>query len=470
METNIKNIDYQWLTRPTGDPFADAGGYTIQYLLDKFPEKDIMDLIEYVTKIYVHRWNGNIYSFFLNSTITQSSFKGEKKINETIKYFKGLINDDKNLEYGLCRITGEKTNVYKAGRDNSIMTGSGAFVNFHHSFQSGLMLSKEMIIRMFFVPFGTISIGGKIAIIQTNNNEVNAFFIRKNCELNEIDIATSNSKEILKSNFGIPANALFKFVDDLFINKLVEASDDRNNLSITLYHFTNFAAKPEITLYKLPSFVFRFYSTCQSPSLKADWQKFILSHYSNSKHKNAKYNEITSQYDFITKNSNEHIDRDNYSVWYNVVLSRLLANESILRLFLKWGIKHTFNFKIVELYQIYINNMKPETLNKIKELAEFLTNEDEDTIKKTIKALDGYKSAYDLRRFFLKNVVAKNYKDGGKETIITMEELVYYLFPDNVSWRDIRDILLFAIYQKLHAKNITVEADILSDEDPQNDY
>ena len=113
--------------------------------------------------------------------------------------------------------------------------------------------------------------------------------------------------------------------------------------------------------------------------------------------------------------------------------------------------------------------MKQETLNKIKELALFLTNTDEEAIKKSIKALDGYKSAYELRRFFLKNVVAKNYKDGTKETIITMEELVYYLFPDDISWRDIRDILLFAIYQELHAKNIHVETELSSIETEETD-
>ena len=109
-------------------------------------------------------------------------------------------------------------------------------------------------------------------------------------------------------------------------------------------------------------------------------------------------------------------------------------------------------------------------MNKIKELALFLTSTDEEAIKKSIKALDGYKSAYELRRFFLK-VVSKNYKDGAKDTIITMDELVYYLFPDDTSWRDVRDILLFAIYQELHAKNIRVEAELSADpenEQPEN--
>lgn len=41
MKQNFKTINYEWLTRPTGDPFADAGGFAIEYLSEKFPEMDI---------------------------------------------------------------------------------------------------------------------------------------------------------------------------------------------------------------------------------------------------------------------------------------------------------------------------------------------------------------------------------------------------------------------------------------------
>ena len=35
MKKTYNTIDYEWLTRPTGDPFADAGGFAIEYLSDK---------------------------------------------------------------------------------------------------------------------------------------------------------------------------------------------------------------------------------------------------------------------------------------------------------------------------------------------------------------------------------------------------------------------------------------------------
>ncbi|MBV5283641.1 MAG: type I-B CRISPR-associated protein Cas8b1/Cst1 [Paludibacter sp.] len=460
MRETTTTIDYDWLTRPTGDPFADVGGYVIKYLMEKYPDKDVLGLIEYIAKIYVNKWEGKINPFFLNSAITQPAYKGDVKIKETIKYFTSIINETGISEEGFCRISGRKTKLFKAGRDNSLMSGSGTFVNFHHNFQFGMMLSKEMIIRMFFIPFGSIYIGGRIAIIQSNLSEVNEFFVKKNCEANSSNLATSSSEGVLKSEYGIPSNALFQFVDDLLIKKINEATDENENVSLTLFHFTNFGASPEIVIYKLPSTIFRFYSICQSPTLKADWQPFLLSNYNSSKFKGAKYNTSTSNYEISKKEDTEQIGFNNYKLWRNNVLENLLNGKSILKQFLKWGIKHTFNFKIIEIYQIHVQNMKQETLSKIKELALFLTNTDEDAIKKSIKALDGYKSAYELRRFFLKNVVAKNYKDGAKDAIITMEELVYYLFPDDVSWREIRDILLFAIYQELHAKNIHVEAEL----------
>lgn len=465
----ITTINSDWLTRLTGDPFADVGGYVIKYLMGKHPEKEILELIDYIAKIYVNKWEGKINPFFLNSAITQPAYKGDVKIKETIKYFNSLINETTTYEEGYCRITGRKTKLFKAGRDNSLMSGSGTFVNFHHNFQFGMMLSKEMIIRMFFIPFGSIFIGGRIAIIQSNSAEANEFFVKRNCEANLANLATSSSEGVLKSEYGIPANALFQFVDDLLINKIKEATDEYRGVSLGLYHFTNFGASPEIVIYKLPSTIFRFYSTCQVATLKADWQPFLLSHYKNSKYKGAKYNAMNSSYEITKKDETDQITFDDYKLWRNIILENLLNGKSLLRLFVNWGVTHKFNFAIIEIYLINVQNMKQETLNKIKELALFITNTDEEAIKKSIKALDGYKSAYELRRFFLKNVVAKNYKDGAKETIITMEELVYYLFPDDVFWKDIRDILLFAIYQELHAKNIHVEAELSSIETEETD-
>ena len=95
---------------------------------------------------------------------------------------------------------------------------------------------------------------------------------------------------------------------------------------------------------------------------------------------------------------------------------------------------------------------------KIKELATFLVREeDADKIKKRIKALDGAKNASALRRFVLKDIVAANYVSGNDSPIVTLDEYVNYLFPDGSYWAEIRDLLLIAIYQELHERDIISE-------------
>ncbi|MEO9210892.1 MAG: hypothetical protein ABI208_07330 [Ginsengibacter sp.] len=78
MKENEK-INNNWLIKPTGDPFADTGGFVIKYLwtLPHLKDRDIIGLIDYVANIYVNKWGGKLHAFFLNSTITQPAFKGQ---------------------------------------------------------------------------------------------------------------------------------------------------------------------------------------------------------------------------------------------------------------------------------------------------------------------------------------------------------------------------------------------------------
>ena len=109
--------------------------------------------------------------------------------------------------------------------------------------------------------------------------------------------------------------------------------------------------------------------------------------------------------------------------------------------------------------------MKKETISKIEQMADFiLKSNNEQGIRKAIKKLDGVKNSYLLRRFILKDIVAKYYNEGNKEAIITIEDYTDYLFPDTDSWKETRDVLLIAIYQKLHEKNLHIEADLPEDE------
>lgn len=450
-------INQEWLTKPTGDPFADAGGFAIKLLFAKFPEKSILELIDYVTKIYVEKWGGKLNAFFLNSKITQPAFQGQRKIDETLNYFNRLLNETEPFELGFCRITGQETKLFFGGRDNTIMTGSGTLINFHHYFQKGISLSKEALIRIHFVPFACQQLQGKICLIQSSNQTLSEFFVNQVVERNLHEIAINTSDGVSKSEMNKPANALFQFVD----NSLSLSQEFLNNQiapSVTLYHFTNFGASPEIQIYQLRAKMFIFYRTCLQPKFKDDWQRFVRSYFFDSKHKGAKYNLKTDDIEIIKPKETEKIKYEEYQKWFNVIYNKLLNEENIRPEILRWSRKQPFSFKIVEIYQQNIIGMKQATITKIKELASFLVkDENADKIKKRIQALSNAKNASALRRFLLKDVVTKNYAEGNKETIISVDDYNNYLFPDGSYWGETRDLLLIAIYQELHERELITE-------------
>lgn len=463
-----------WFIQPTGDPFADIGGLVIECLKEKYPDKSIIQLVEEVAGIYVHKWENNLHSFFLNSTITHNSNKGQKGYDKTIAYYSGLFTGVGGVE-GYCRITGQKTLVYPAARDNHIMSGSATLINFHHGFESGLQLSKEALIRIFFVPLGVEQLGDKVAALVSNEVSVTRFFVYKNVGQNYQALGSNISESILRSDFNNPVNAIFDYARQAIEGVRTATFNEEKGgsqtqgVTLNLFHFTNFGASPTIHIFTLPATLFSFYAFCLTHH-KKDWNNFIYRQYSNSKFKNASYNSHSEQW----SNSGEDVNFDVYRVWRNRAYDYLLNgnSEGFRRLVLKHSRKQAFSFQIIEQYQINIRNMDKRTLSKILELADFIiANRSDEEIKKAITNINGQRSSSSLRRYLL-NLVAdynKKYSDR-KKPLISIEEYAEYLFPDGTYWNEIRDLLLIAVYQRLHEANKSVDVDLGENEDDQNEH
>lgn len=469
----IENVNSEYLTKITGDPFADTGGLVIKHLWTTVPhlkEKDIMGLIEYATNIYVDNWSGKLHTFFLNSRITQAAFQGQRKKDEALKYYKALIDETENHQEGYCRISGRKANLFSAGRDNHILSGSGTFINFHHNFESGLYLSKEVLIRMFFVPLGLIQLSDKVAMLSSNYEKVTEFFVERNCTQNLRAISNGTAEGVLRSEFNNPANVLFNFADtylNTHLRTILESDSDElfdaTDITLNLYHFTNFGASPEVVFNNLESKIFKFYAFCNRIKIRKDWNKFLRKNYRNFKHKGAVFNEDKEVWDSI----NEVINYEVYKIWKNDVLENLLTGKSILGIILRWNIKHPFPFIIVEKYQTIIKSMEKRTVDKIKQIADFIViNRETDFITKSIKRLNGEKSPHGLRQFIVK-LNSENYLKEAKNPLVTVQDYADYLFPDGGNWREVRDVLLIAMYEKLHEIDIKVQAPILEDEETE---
>lgn len=457
MKETYKNVDYKSLFEMTGDPFVDAGGFALEEFASHFPDLDILELIVKVTSIYVDWWNAKIDTFFLNSKITQSAFRSkQKKKEETEKYFRGLLEGTGGKK-GICRLTGKKCLVFPAGRDNMVLGGSRRFINFHHSFEEGLFFSIEVLIKYFFLPLACEQVQGKIALISSNTPEISRFFSQEVCKENLSAVAHNNSTSINKAKANNPSTALFRYADHVIMDSANIFDEEQRNL--VMYHFTNFGAAPSLAIYHLPFQTLHFYSLMQKVQYKDFWHNFVRRYYYI---KNAKYNKEADSYEVQNKKQKTIVSPEEYQYWSNAIYDYLLNNKSILPYLLSYSRTDFVSFKITRIYTIKIRHMKKETIDKIEQMADFITAcNDNQRIEKAIQKLDAVTNSYLLRRFVLKDIIAKNYEEANEDAIITVNEYADYLFPDLDSWKEMRDVLLIAIYERLHQlhKRIAINND-----------
>lgn len=459
MKKTYTTLDYHWLTKTTGDPFVDAGGYALEEFSKHFPDLDILQLIKKASEIYVNSWGAKINPFFLNSPITQPAFKGNKKITETETYFQHILSNkldaDNSAPTGECRFTGRNTYLFPCGRNNSVLSGSTAFVNFHHNFQSGLMVSKEIIIRYFFLPLGCEQLQGQIALITSSNPVISSFYCQKICNDNLIAIGKGLSESVLKAKTNSPGTALFRYADAVMRVRRDEFDDKCSTLS--LYHFTNFGASPSLMIYELPFQVLKFYSYVTKAKHIEWWNNFVRRYYHT---KGSKYDD--EKRELVIKNNKEIIPvaSSEYQEWSNTIYDSLLNGRSILGYMLQYCKDNDVDYYIIRIYAINILGMKKETIDKIEQMADYIIySNDEIGIGKAIKKLDGVRNSYDLRRFVLKDIVERYYEDGNEEAIVTVKDYAEYLFPDTDSWRETRDVLIIALYERLHKMHKKLDLD-----------
>ncbi len=439
-----------WLTRQTGDRFADTGGYVFEWLNQKYPERDIYQQIEAIARIYIYSWDQKLDSFFANSRITHNSKKGklDESFSAILIYFRQVINDDPLVvaaKNSFCRITGQRTTLFSAERTNSILNGSGGLMNFHHALEGGSLVSKEIIIRNFLMPFGVVQVGANPAVLTSNNEEVVRHIVFENCKAHTSAIGmTSANRGLRKAIVGNPTNALFSFAGQSMdlIKKREEDEPNTEAATLNLFHFSNFVNGTALQLYNLPSSVFGFHVWCLS-RFRKEWTAFINSSYRVIEKKN--------------KTEGETFAPETFKNW---LFETLLKEGKISGFAKSWVIKgNRLSFKIIEIYQIKIRNMEKQSITVLRRIAIFVvTDRSDDDIKRTVRLLNEAKKERDVRRALLK-LVKENYYADNDEVLIPLDD-VTYLFPEGFNWVEMRDILVIGIYEQLHLANRKVAGDL----------
>ncbi|MEZ4965156.1 MAG: type I-B CRISPR-associated protein Cas8b1/Cst1 [Saprospiraceae bacterium] len=463
------------LLQRSGDPFEDTGAWVIEILRQKDPEKDILAHIEYVAKIYALDWDAKLHTIFHNSKITHHSRQGMEKIEAALGFYKSLLDETAPHTEGYCRLLGQKSKLFPAGRDNHILCGSGTFINFHHAFQPGVMLSKEALIRIFFVPLGAVMVGNLIAVIGSNQAKIEKWFVQENYDENIKRLANKSSEGILSSEFKNPANALFNFAEKC-LNRYADQLSEDEPVEINLYHFTNYADKAEITLHCFSAPLFKFYRKVLNSRYKREWARFVNSHYRNE---NATFEEGLTEDHFLVKEKKEFktVGGEEFKTWSNPIYNTLLRGEDILKYFKAWSAgqfkaqKRFYITHVVHLYQTFLKGMREETLKKIEAIAEFIVS-DPNKRKQRLGSLRSIGNMAAFRRYLLE-LIRSNVEEKAEKPLISLREYVTYLFPDGAPGMEIRDLLLISVYEKLseaQAFDDLPEEDEAPETEPESDF
>ncbi|UYZ64063.1 type I-B CRISPR-associated protein Cas8b1/Cst1 [Hymenobacter weizhouensis] len=457
----VQNTTVPAILTQSGDPFADVGAAVLRKLLAQNPEWTLKQVLHFATDVYVQSWQGKLHAFFLNSGITNPSNKG-KETERTLEYYEPLLEDAAAAGTGWCRVSGRNEVLLPAGRENQILAGSGTFLNFNHGLEQGLRVGRSTLLHLYFAPLGCIEVGGNPALVHSSQPDVTALLAAKNLKENLRPTNAELKPGLAKSTRSNAANTLFRFVDDI----LLEVEKASLQLpagpapALTLYNFTNFGAKPDVTLHHLSAWVFDFYRQVMSV-FKEPWTWFVRAHYRHSKFRSARARPDSTAL-LVPGKPNEApavVEPAVYQAWPNSVYLRLIQGQSLLPLMRAWARHQPFPFELTAFYCQYLLAMDRKTLDLIAHVARYVATETDDSaIKRTLTRLSTARTGSEVR-LLLVGLQRRNYETNQQTTepLLRLEDYVRYLFPDGTSWREIRDLLLISLYEQLHLSNRHVE-------------
>ena len=442
----------------TGDPFVDLGSLVLQTIIKRFSTKNLYEIVELVTDVYIDKWKKKLHSVFhTNSKLLNPnpSTKGKHRENTT-NYLRNIIEDseiEETISCGYCRTCGKTNILYQNSRNIFPNSGSGAFVNFHHYHESGIYLCNKCTFALYFVPLGVILLGKMNAFLHTQSKTVIKYWQENIIEENLNKIARNTSKGILKTEYSNPENALFYFAKEI----VIFSCNDNCSEYLQMINFTNYATSPFSTIYVLPNPVFNFIAKVIRFKSR-QWHQFVKRYY---KIKKSKWDSEKQEWILIKKQTQYIPEENEYRNNPNIILQKLLNNKSILGYLLKatknaFLLNHEkFPIEITIYYVTEVIQMAKEQIQLIMQITDkiFELAQKENNFKKYIFLLESAGKAYQLRSALMK-IIKANYLTGSKEPLIRLEEYVSYLFPDGQYWSEVRDLLLINLYEKMHDNGI----------------
>ena len=417
----------------TGNPFVDAGIWALSQLVGKKPQEldknDLKKAIDFVVSLYLTpKWSKNLYQIFPNNPITNNAVKDKKERYSLI--LNDLIDNMDFLgDSGDCIACGGRDVIQKSAKDRIPLTGSKKLINYFSYGTEGADYCPACTFAVQFLPLNTYFCANML-LIHSNSDKIMHHWSERAIRSIHLQITSKNYTGCFNEGFKNPKNALFHIIQDIILHY-----DERWYLekpSIDFYHFTNFNQGPNLTLYHLPTSVFRFLAYIP-PEKFSEWLRIVR-----------------KGYNFV--NWEKVKEEDEYKNNPNTVYENLLSGKSILRFFIDRKNREALGgWNLLEYYLKEVRNMSETRIETIKkvgdELAVYIKSSDDINTLKKLEMASNYRNYRNILRIIIK----KRIKNGAKEPLFSFDDYVMNLFPEgNLTWRETQDLILFRIYEVLH--------------------
>lgn len=418
----------------TGNPFVDAGIWALSEWAGKEPgeldKNDLKGLIDEVVSLYLTpKWSKNLYQIFPNNPITNNAVKDKK--DRYSSFLKDLIKDITPLGHsGDCIACGRRNIVQRSAKDRIPLTGSKKLINYFSYGSEGADYCPACTFAVQFLPLVSYFCANML-LIHSDSDKIMQHWSEKAITNIHLQITSKNYTGCLNEGFKNPKNALFHIIQDIILHY-----DERWYLekpSIDFYHFTNFNQGPNLTLYHVPTPVFRFLAYIPQHEKFGDWLRIVR-----------------RGYQFVNwekvKGENEYKNNP------NKVYENLLSGKSIIKFFINRKNREALGgWDLLSHYLEEVRTMDKKRIETIKkvgdELADYIKSADDIKTLKKLETANNYRDYRNLLRIIIK----KRIEVGSEKPLFSFDEYVHQLFPEgNLTWRETQDLILFRIYEVLH--------------------
>jgi CRISPR-associated protein Cst1 len=422
-----------------GNPFVDAGVSAMCAWLDRNPEEitkaDLEKMIGEIAPIMQTNagW-ANLHSIFPNSVLTNSSFSKRDRVDLLKKLCGNYLEEIEELgKIGDCIGCGRREANVTLKRENVPMTGSGALLNFFPTFVKGVGYCAACALAIQISPLAFVATGGKFLMLHSNSWKAQRFWTRK-C------VGDIRQQMLRKEITGCFNPGYFNAHNGLFFmaGEMIAYAEGRfeENITMQLYHFSNYGQSPELDYFQLPARVFNFLRHAHQAQFKKAWREIVLSGYQY-----VNWKKVASEEDYKNRQ--------------NSVYESLLEGKSILQFFLnRKARKARGNWELISHYLKEVHRMDAARLETIKRvgdlIAESIRKSERDRRLRQLESAKNYRDCRNILRFVIKERIAQ----AEPEPLFSLDEYVNHLFPemtgDFTQWSETRDLLVFRIYETLH--------------------